>query len=733
MKFSSRKTAMPSAPLAGGFPGVALSGLSFSVWFLAFAILAPGVWAQDYDLSWFTVDGGGGASATENGFYYLEATVGQPDAGILRDDYFTLAGGFWPAAIPVAPALTRQPASLQVFPGASALFSVVASGDPPLRYQWLHNGVFLTGETNATLFIDVTQAADAGRYAVLVSNARGVTMSDTAWLTFGTRRIAVSNDFVNRVTISNTDLTFTGDNSNATREAGEPVHAGKPGGGSVWYKWTAPFTGIATFHTTGSTFDTLLAVYVGTQLNALTPVASNDDRRGRFLASEVRFNAISNTTYQIAIDGVGGEMGEFVVSWDLEPTSDLLPLILQQPSSVAVRYGQNTSFSVLATGSSLTYQWYHNERPVRGETKSTLSVTNVALKDLGAYYVAVTNSQGRGVESLDASLEIGAQPTVVSFAKLAEAIAAGLSATAPAGAGGGGPFQASGGPPPTTASLSVGTIGGQSFTNKNPGAADNCLHCPIAAGAAEWFVLHALDDGVLTVDTIGSDFDTVVYVYANAQLPVTQICSYYLGCNDNLDLDTTASLMSFQARRGSKYYVGVGGVSGARGNVVLNWKLCLTPPPFAYAGGDFVLMAPPSPAPCAEAPHYHWRSNNVELGSSLVGQFSLGGPPINAAQFTVDYTTLTNGGFKSVTNDLGRFVLLSHNLSPDGYYHLTVPGTVTSDFRVETAASALTNCDGGWLWLPVTNYIATTQADSVVLTFPTTPSNRLHRVRASSQ
>jgi hypothetical protein len=245
-------------------------------------------------------------------------------------------------------------------------------------------------------------------------------------------------------------------------------------------------------------------------------------------------------------------------------------------------------------------------------------------------------------------------------------------------------------------------------------------------------VLHALDDGVLTVDTIGSSFDTVLYVYANAQFPVTQLCPYYLGCNDNYDSETTASLMSFQATRGAKYYVGVGGVRGAVGNVVLNWKLCLAPTPFAYAGGDFLLMAPHSPAPCAEAPHYHWRSNNVELGTSLGAQFALGGPPTTAAQFTVDYTTLTNGSFQPVTNVLGRFVLLSQNLA-DGYYHLTVPGTVTSDFRVETAAAALTNCDGGWLWLPLTNYLATTQADSVVLTFPATPSNRLHRVRATSQ
>ena len=48
---------------------------------------------QSYDLSWFTIDGGGGTSTGGN--YSLTGTIGQPDAGTLSGGSYTIAGGFW--------------------------------------------------------------------------------------------------------------------------------------------------------------------------------------------------------------------------------------------------------------------------------------------------------------------------------------------------------------------------------------------------------------------------------------------------------------------------------------------------------------------------------------------------------------------------------------------------------------------------------------------------------------
>ena len=55
------------------------------------ALLRTG--SASFDLSWFTVDGGGGSSG--GGPYTLSGTIGQPDAGVLSDGDYTLAGGFW--------------------------------------------------------------------------------------------------------------------------------------------------------------------------------------------------------------------------------------------------------------------------------------------------------------------------------------------------------------------------------------------------------------------------------------------------------------------------------------------------------------------------------------------------------------------------------------------------------------------------------------------------------------
>lgn len=47
-----------------------------------------------FDLSWFTVDGGGGMQST-GGTFTLAGTIGQPDAGVSAGGTFVLHGGFW--------------------------------------------------------------------------------------------------------------------------------------------------------------------------------------------------------------------------------------------------------------------------------------------------------------------------------------------------------------------------------------------------------------------------------------------------------------------------------------------------------------------------------------------------------------------------------------------------------------------------------------------------------------
>jgi subtilisin family serine protease len=96
----------------------------------------------------------------------------------------------------------------------------------------------------------------------------------------------------------------------ATREFSEPLHAGAPNPGpSVWWVWTPATSGTITLNTFGSTFDTRLAIYTGSSLNALTAVAANDNESAEILTSKLTFTATAGTPYLIAISGPAGATG----------------------------------------------------------------------------------------------------------------------------------------------------------------------------------------------------------------------------------------------------------------------------------------------------------------------------------------------------------------------------------------------------------------------------------------
>jgi len=114
----------------------------------------------------------------------------------------------------------------------------------------------------------------------------------------------------------------TGSNVGFTGEPGEPNHAGVNFGvpgwvNSGWWTWTAPASGLVTLNTIGSNYDTSLGVYTGSAVNALTPVAGNDDFPGLGLRSQVQFNAIAGQTYQIAVDGYTSRTGNINLNLNL--------------------------------------------------------------------------------------------------------------------------------------------------------------------------------------------------------------------------------------------------------------------------------------------------------------------------------------------------------------------------------------------------------------------------------
>jgi hypothetical protein len=134
-----------------------------------------------------------------------------------------------------------------------------------------------------------------------------------------------NDNFENAELISGMRVVVAGTNVGATKEAGEPDHAGNPGGRSVWFRWTAPRSGAMLFGTnrTGGNFNSLLQVYVGTDVTALANRGSNNDINPPInLKSVIRTGVEEGTTYSIVVDGavVGGDpAAEGTFTLDIRP------------------------------------------------------------------------------------------------------------------------------------------------------------------------------------------------------------------------------------------------------------------------------------------------------------------------------------------------------------------------------------------------------------------------------
>ena len=132
-----------------------------------------------------------------------------------------------------------------------------------------------------------------------------------------------NDDFANADDLGNGLIaSASGSNLWATVEVGEPGRVFGPAIASVWYRWTAPQSGVVRVQTCDSNFDTTLAIFRGSALGALARVAANDDRCG--VQSGLRFFAIAGTTYYIAVDGWLSHQGsiELLLRFLVPPSND---------------------------------------------------------------------------------------------------------------------------------------------------------------------------------------------------------------------------------------------------------------------------------------------------------------------------------------------------------------------------------------------------------------------------
>lgn len=206
-----------------------------------------------------------------------------------------------------------------------------------------------------------------------------------------------NDDFAARAILGGSNVRIRSNTQGATSEAGEPMHAGFLPEGTLWWSWTATASYSVAVETLGSDFDTVVAVYSGSSLAALTPVGAGDDvANGN--TSRMVFDAVEGTTYQIAVGGKNGSTGFLLLTLGYLPANDRFEdaVALAGPSVKATGFNtmaeSETAEPKATPGAAGRTVWYKWIAPTTGFY--SFSIFSYGFDAVGAVYT------GAGLDSL---------------------------------------------------------------------------------------------------------------------------------------------------------------------------------------------------------------------------------------------------------------------------------------------------------------------------------------------
>jgi hypothetical protein len=153
-----------------------------------------------------------------NGVWSGNMTVSNPGTNVVlvADDghgHHGTSNPFNVISAGLLPAILAQPTNQTVFIGDAAAFGVTVGGAAPLSCQWRFNGTNISGATNAALSLTNVQFAQAGNYAVQVTNVYGAILSSNALLTVMAIPPTVVSQPASRTVLNGSNVTFTVDAS----------------------------------------------------------------------------------------------------------------------------------------------------------------------------------------------------------------------------------------------------------------------------------------------------------------------------------------------------------------------------------------------------------------------------------------------------------------------------------------------------------------------------------------
>lgn len=238
------------------------------------------------------------------------------------------------------PSIVTHPASQEVCQGQSVAFSVQATGDGPLSYQWRRNGTDIPAATSAWYELEEVQPDDAGEYDVVVSNACGSVTSNAATLTV------------------NMPPTMTLPESQ-TVCVGEPVTFSVTTSGAILHRWQKNEEDIP-----GATEPSY----------TIPSVVPDDAGEYRCVAT----NSCGTTTTSPAT-----------------LTVRTAPTVTAHPEDDIAFVGEAVQFGIGASGSGPRYyQWKKDGQEIPGATDAVYLIDPVDSDDAGQYACVLSNDCG---------------------------------------------------------------------------------------------------------------------------------------------------------------------------------------------------------------------------------------------------------------------------------------------------------------------------------------------------
>jgi len=404
--------------------------------------------------------------------------------------------------------------------------------------------------------------------------------------------------------------------------------------------------------------------------------------------------------YEIAVDGYYGAVGAIEMQWSLDETASPPPQVLSITPDTTLKIGDPITLVVALTNApnSVKYQWFFNGAELGDEKKTNLVISSMQVTNVGRYKLQIDIGSHITFFSFSTELQINTEG--------ADALAQGKLPDAPGSAlignTGNGPVISrpliGGGAVPRAGGFGVvsGYNGSQVF-NTTFATVDPAepVHCSTQGGASYWLGYQPPVDGTITLDTLGSSYDTVMEVYSyNGPL---------VGYQDLISLTCDHASISGGSRvqlavlKTRHYLIAVAGVNGARGTAFLNYnlntnqlpqppQLTSVPQKLVVTNGANVTLVPPITG--APPMHFVWSLNSVAMTNSNDPSLSL--PDVTPGQSGNYSLTVTNDlGFTNAIMPLRVVIPPNCSLTQNGSggLQMTFPTQTGLNYTVEEAPS----------------------------------------------